>query len=90
MEDEARMATTDDALLSCVCLLETMAEWAQAEGHEVEHVMMSVMAKNGRKALAKSRQEEARCCSAIFPCMWQRHNGMDSVCPTCTAAAPHQ
>jgi hypothetical protein len=28
----------------------------------------------------------ARCCSAISPCSWQRHHGMDSVCPTCVAA----
>lgn len=28
----------------------------------------------------------AHCCSAILPCSWQRHNGMDSVCPTCQAA----
>lgn len=30
----------------------------------------------------------AHCCSAISPCSWQRHHGMDAVCPTCTAAAP--
>lgn len=35
-----------------------------------------------------SDKAEARCCSAISPCSWQRHHGMDSVCPTCTAAAP--
>jgi hypothetical protein len=29
----------------------------------------------------------AVCCSAVSPCSWQRHNGMDSVCPLCVAAA---
>jgi hypothetical protein len=28
----------------------------------------------------------AECCSAISPCSWQRHNGMDDVCPLCIAA----
>jgi hypothetical protein len=35
---------------------------------------------------APVQEAVARCCSSISPCSWQRHNGMDSVCPTCTAA----
>ena len=40
-------------------------------------------------ALEPVAVEAARCCSAISPCSWQRHNGMDSVCPTCLAATAH-
>lgn len=30
---------------------------------------------------------KTECCSATSPCSWQRHNGSDSVCPTCIAAS---
>jgi len=38
-------------------------------------------------ATPKPEGAKARCCSATSPCSWQRHNGMDSVCPLCQAAA---
>lgn len=46
-----------DQLLSCAALLETMAKWAEEEGHEVEQVMMSVMADSSRRMLEATRGE---------------------------------
>ena len=40
-----------EALHSCICLLETMAEAAKERGDDVEWAMMSVMAANSREAL---------------------------------------
>jgi hypothetical protein len=52
--------------------------------------MNGTLARQGAEIVRwrdRAASSEARCCSAISPCSWQRHNGMDSVCPTCTAAA---
>lgn len=53
MKDRARIALLEEGMLSAAALLETMAEWAKEHGHEIEHVMMSVMAGNSRSLLGE-------------------------------------
>ena len=43
---------------------------------------------SAQSAQPQAGEAVARCCSAVSPCSWQRHHGMNAVCPTCTAAAP--
>jgi hypothetical protein len=48
-----------EALDSCICLLETMAETAKERGDTAEWSMMSVMAENGRAALSLAMRGQA-------------------------------
>jgi len=65
-------------------------EWMSSDDRSADgfRVRMRAALTAALSSVPGKGEPGAQCCSAVSPCSWQRHHGMDSVCPTCVAASP--